>query len=402
MAQDSFDMDHLLNQVAERENGVTEETTNTTTDNDKGTEGNSEPEVNEPEVKPTEPTHGTDGVENPNGDGENANEPNKVTESGAASEDGKLNGTEPKANDPKKANGKNKKEYRPRFTQLEKAEFKAGKWKDEARRMRDERNAALAELERYKSVDSRAFANDDERMQFYAWKASQEQRVNDLDERIASGEDAHNQEIYEAKVADNFSEDGANQYHELDSHYGNAFAIVCKQADPENVIVDFLAGSKYEPAMRNVIYKNGLLQEDLFQNVSSNPSIAAQQRLRILERLEHQVEDFYKRQYEAKANKVPAQQNVNNAPSVAEQIAAANANKANAMPNNVRRFVLPSRANVANNAPAQAPQNVAPKVNVAPKSRQVTGSLTRGSEPGGVMDERAEVSSLMKSLGMNF
>lgn len=364
--------------------------------------GNSEPKAKEAEPTPSEPTPGEvdEHQEERNdvvngGDGESQKDAGShdgdSNEDGVASSNDDGSATEAEPSDGKNANDQKKR--RP-LTQLEKAEYSAAKWKRKAKAMRAEMNGMQSELEKFRGINPESFDNYEDMMKFLAWKASTEQQVSDMGADLRAMQNNYDSEIYEAKIADCFNDRGAAEYEALDEKYGQVFAMACHDYDPDNVIVDFLKGSRYEPAMRNVIYKNGMLQDQLFK-VYSNRSIGNAERLSILKDLESQVKDFYRR------NASGAKPRVNNVGAQIarqqESVQQQNKSAQNTTPKNVggtqpnsakpRRFELPPQQN-------KAPVNNAPK-NV---NRMVTGSLTRGSEPGGKVDVSAAAKSLYKDL----
>jgi len=317
----------------------------------------------------------TDGTENNGGvvsDGE------QNTESEAVNEE------------PRKSNNIQRK--RP-YSQLEKAEYSASKWKRRAKEMRDSRDAALAELAKYKDLNPDSFGDDERsRAKFLAWQASKEQQVNDMSDDIDAMESQYEQEIYEAKIADCYNAQGARDFEELDEHYGEAFKFHCSQVDPDNVIIDFLKGSRIEPYLREIIYKDGDLQEQLFATYR-NPMIAANERLRLLREKEASVMAFLKsrtRLANAKQNVAPNK--VASVRPTQNQQQTQNTNVMQGQNNQptTRRFQLRSMAN------AQPTQNTQPKQNLA---RMATGSLVKGgNEPNGSLDTASAAAELMKEF----
>lgn len=261
------------------------------------------------------------------------------------------------------------------YSRLEKAEYSATKWKRKAKKLADERDALKAEFDRYKSLTPAAFRNPQERMQFEAWKASTAQRLSDMDEDLNRYAEDEAEDIYEGKIAQNYSTpESVDAFRKLDDHYGAAFEHMCRQVDPDGIIMDYLKDSPYEPAMRNVIFKNGDLQEELFR-VYRNPAIGNARRQQILQRLEAQVEAYYNRQSNVKpvaqpaAKPQPVQQGTEPQP---QQTAPAERKP---------RFQLPPRQK---EGPATKPQ--------------VTGSLTRGDAGGSEPDTSAQADQMFTQL----
>lgn len=338
-----------------------------------------EPNQTEP---PTPPSPGGTGDDNgqpppaaPNGDPSNAPTP-PAPESGQ--------GGHP--------SGSNK---RP-FTRLEKAEYSATKWKKRAKKLEQERDALAAEFDRYKSLNPAMFRNPQERMDFMAWRAATAQRLKDMNADLKEYEENEAADAFDEKVQQCYSNpQSAQAYQSLETHYRDAFTFACNQVDPDGVILDYLKDSPYEPAMRNVIYKNGALQEELFR-VYRNPAIGNARRQQILQRLEAQVKAFYENQA-ARVPPVPANQ----------QPAAQPAGNGNPAPSAGRqpKYQLPPRQTppapatpavpAAPAAPAPAP---APAPAQPPAKPQVTGALTRGNEGGALPDESAQADQLFKQL----
>lgn len=274
------------------------------------------------------------------------------------------------------------------FSRVEMAEYRASKWKQKAKEAIAARNELAAEFEKYKDLNPRAFDNDEDRMEFLAWKASTAQRLNDMDSNIDSMRDEGQREAFSAKVADFYNDEGTAKFERLDGHYRDAFKFMCERVDPDNVIEDFLSGSRYEAPMREVIYKNGMLQEELFR-VYRNPAIGASERLSVLKNLEQQVKDFFSRQ-----------SGNNRASGSAVQRPAVNAtqnqtrNQATEGNGQARqqRFVLP-------------PQKTGPSSSVRSSNaiaRKASGSLTRGSETTPEMSMNSAAEALwndLKSMG---
>ena len=262
--------------------------------------------------------------------------------------------------------GQNKRPY----SRLEKAEFSATKWKRKAKKMAEERDKIAAEFDRYKSLNPAAFRNPQERMQFEAWKASTAQRLSDMDDSLRQFAEAEAEDIYEEKIAQNYSKPETQEaFRKLDDHYGQAFEMMCRRVDPDGIIMDYLKDSPYEPAMRNVIFKNGDLQEELFR-VYRNPAIGNARRQQILQKLEAQVKAFYSRKPEAKPQNVQPAATQGEVP---PQQAAPRQS----------RFQLPPRKETP--TPRQA-------------KPQVTGVLTRGNVGGSEPDTSAQADALFGQL----
>ncbi len=354
------------------------------------------------------------GVEGENGDTYGRNGTNANGDSYENNPDGSDSETEHKAAgkvNHRKEEGNNsgggKRRKVSEMSALELAEHKAEKWKRRAKEMRRAKESLEEEFNKYKDLNPRAFDNDEDRMEFLAWKASTAQRLNDMDSDLEAIDEEQSREAFSAKVADCYSSEGAVQFEKLDDHYRGAFALMCGNVDPDNVILDFLSGSRYEAPMREVIYKNGKLQEELFRNYG-NPMIASAERLNTLKELERQVAEFYQRN---RGNAAPARTAKANV-TYPNNVAPNTDNVKNRQQMGVRqRFVLPSMQNrvaaaTANNTMARQQQgNVAPQGVRAPQAnpnqfaaRKATGSLTRGSEPSQVMDLSSQADALFKEL----
>lgn len=254
------------------------------------------------------------------------------------------------------------------YSRLEKAEFSATKWKRKAKKIAEERDALKAEFDRYKSLNPAAFRNPQERMQFEAWRASTAQKLDDMDDSLRQYAEAEAEDIYEDKIAQNYSKPESQQaFRQLDDHYGKAFEYMCNRVDPDGIIMDYLKDSPYEPAMRNVIFKNGALQEELFR-VYRNPAIGNARRQQILQQLENEVKAYFARQSTAvkpqaqpgQQEEVPPQQTAPRQP----------------------RFQLPAQQ-------TPAPRRPRP---------QVTGVLTRGNAGGSEPDTSAQADQLFGQL----
>jgi hypothetical protein len=121
--------------------------------------------------------------------------------------------------------------------------------------------------------------------------------------------------------------------------------------------------------MRNVIFKNGDLQEELFR-VYRNPTIGNARRQQILQKLEARVKAFYSRNPNAKP------QNVQPAASQEEVPPQQTAPRQS-------RFQLPPRKETP------ATQKTRP---------QVTGVLTRGNAGGSEPDTSAQADAMFTQL----
>lgn len=266
------------------------------------------------------------------------------------------------------------------YSRLERAEYSATKWKRKAKRLQEEKEKLAAEFNRYKDLNPAAFSTPEERMQFMAWKANAAQRLNDMDEDLNRYAQEEAEDQYEDKIAMCYSKpESVEGYRQLDDHYGSAFEYMCSKVDPDGIIIDYLKDSPYEPAMRNVIYKNGDLQEELFR-AYRNPQIGNAKRQQILQRLEAQVEAYYKRQAQPqKPVEKPAKPAAQPAPAPKGTEAPKRpAVGAERQP----RFQLPPRKEVK---PAAA-------------KPQVTGPLTRGESGMGEPDTSAQADGLFKQL----
>lgn len=283
---------------------------------------------------------------------------------------------DPEAGDDDHQNGQPQGNTRP-YTRLQKAEYSATKWKKRARKLAEERDQLAAEFDRYKSLNPAVFRNPQERADFMAWRAATQQRLNNMEEDLRDYATREADEAFDAKVQQCYSTPENQQaYSQLESHYGDAFAYACSQVDPDNIIQDYLKDSQYEPAMRNVIYKNGELQEQLFRQYR-NPTIGNQVRQQILQRLEAQVKAFYDNQ--ARAARQPA------APKAGDGTPAPSA-----QPTRTPKYQLPPRPNaVPQGQPAAQPQRAKP---------QVTGALTRGNEGGADPSDSAMADNLFRQI----
>lgn len=297
------------------------------------------------------------------------------------------------ASEPAKA--KPKVPRRNPLSRLEKAEYSTRKWKQKYREMREKRDALQAELDKYSRIDPTQFRDPAERERFLAWQARTEQKLNGMDEDLEDIANRQYEREYESKVEAFYpDEDARHAFDALDEHYGTVLDATCQRYDPDNIILDYLQNSPYEPVMRNIIYKNGPLQEELFQQFGSR-QIANATRVQILRQLESQVKAFYAREQGAQ----PEQQA---APRTAQNGAATQQ----------RRFTLPPKKDApaatatapAATQPAVPAQATAPAQAPAPAPAQptmssgVTGSLTRGNEGGGTPDESAEANALFKKM----
>lgn len=266
------------------------------------------------------------------------------------------------------------------FTRLEKAEYSATKWKRRAKNLQKERDKIAAEFNRYKDLNPAVFRNPEERMQFMAWRASTAQRLDNMDADIQEMERDEAENAYEEKITQCYSSpDSVEGFRRLDDHYSPALEYMCRQVDPDGIILDFLKDSPYEPAMRNVIFKNGKLQEELFR-VYRNPQIGNARRQQILQNLEMQVKAFYDRQA----------QKTKTAPAVPPE--------APPVPSTETR--TPSPVGTETKPPRwQLPPRPAPAAPTAqrPKS-QVTGTLTRGGEGTGEPDPSAQADALFNQI----
>lgn len=301
------------------------------------------------------------------GESEEVNAEQKVVASG----EGKEVATE--ATEGRRPKAFNRKE----FSRQEKAEFSAAKWKRKFKDMKSQRDAIQAEYDEFKFLNPRSIRNPEDRAKFVMWKASTGQRLKDMDDDLNAMQHEHDEDVYESKIARCYNEESENDFRQLDEYYGETFSSLCEQKDPHNVIMDFLRNSEYEPAMRHVIYKNGKLQEDLFRDFG-NPMITAVERTNILKRLERQVIDFYEGQ--GKSNPAESKQ------------------KPVAKPATAKRQVpqhLPPLNNAMPEQPSVRAATAQPSNNTRP---QVTGSITRGGEAGGLPDVSSIANQMYKDL----
>lgn len=324
-------------------------------------------------------------------------EPDKDNNGGEpANGDGGVAGTEGNAgaaSEPAKA--KPKVPRRNPLSRLEKAEYSTRKWKQKYREMREKRDALQAELDKYSRIDPTQFRDPADRERFLAWQARAEQKLNGMDEDLEDIANRQYEREYESKVEAFYpDEDARHAFDALDEHYGSVLDATCQRYDPDNIILDFLQNSPYEPVLRNIIYKNGPLQEQLFARFGSR-AIANATRVNLLNQLESQVKAFYAREQSAQ----PEQQAT---PRTAQNGAATQQ----------RRFTLPPKKDApaatatapAATQPAVPAQATAPAPAPAPAPAQptmssgVTGSLTRGNEGGGTPDESAEANALFKKM----
>lgn len=307
----------------------------------------------------------------------------KDGDGGVAGPDGKTNA----ASEPAKAGTKGPR--RNPLSRLEKAEFSTKKWKRKYREMRESRDALQTELEKYSQINPAQFRDPEDRERFIAWKARTEQKLNGMDEDLEDIARRQYEDEYESKVSAFYpDEDSRNSFEALDEHYGNVLDATCEKLDPDNIILDYLRNSPYEPVLRNIIYKNGPLQEELFQRFGSR-EIANATRVQLLRQLESQVKAFFSRERE------PQTQHAGTTGAAQQQ----------------RRFSLPPKKDGATTAqpvqqtrPAEIPPTPAPAAAPAPApqatpmSSGVTGSLTRGNEGGGLPDESSEANAMFKKL----
>ena len=324
-------------------------------------------------------------------------EPDKDNNGGEpANGDGGVAGTEGNAgaaSEPAKA--KPKVPRRNPLSRLEKAEYSTRKWKQKYREMREKRDALQAELDKYSRIDPTQFRDPADRERFLAWQARAEQKLNGMDEDLEDIANRQYEREYESKVEAFYpDEDARHAFDALDEHYGTVLNVTCQKLDPDNIILDFLQNSPYEPVLRNIIYKNDPLQRQLFARFGSR-AIANATRVNLLNQLESQVKAFYAREQGAQ----PEQQA---APRTAQNGAATQQ----------RRFTLPPKKDApaatatapAATQPAVPAQATAPAPAPAPAPAQptmssgVTGSLTRGNEGGGTPDESAEANALFKKM----
>ncbi len=324
-------------------------------------------------------------------------EPDKDNNGGEpANGDGGVAGTEGNAgaaSEPAKA--KPKVPRRNPLSRLEKAEYSTRKWKQKYREMREKRDALQAELDKYSRIDPTQFRDPADRERFLAWQARTEQKLNGMDEDLEDFANRQYEREYESKVEAFYpDEDARHAFDALDEHYGTVLNVTCQKLDPDNIILDFLQNSPYEPVLRNIIYKNDPLQRQLFARFGSR-AIANATRVNLLNQLESQVKAFYAREQGAQ----PEQQA---APRTAQNGAATQQ----------RRFTLPPKKDApaatataqAATQPAVPAQATAPAPAPAPAPAQptmssgVTGSLTRGNEGGGAIDESAEANAIFKKL----
>ena len=324
-------------------------------------------------------------------------EPDKDNNGGEpANGDGGVAGTEGNAgaaSEPAKA--KPKVPRRNPLSRLEKAEYSTRKWKQKYREMREKRDALQAELDKYSRIDPTQFRDPADRERFLAWQARAEQKLNGMDEDLEDIANRQYEREYESKVEAFYpDEDARHAFDALDEHYGTVLDATCQRYDPDNIILDYLQNSPYEPVMRNIIYKNDPLQRQLFARFGSR-AIANATRVNLLNQLESQVKAFYAREQGAQ----PEQQA---APRTAQNGAATQQ----------RRFTLPPKKDApaatatapAATQPAVPAQATAPAPAPAPAPAQptmssgVTGSLTRGNEGGGTPDESAEANALFKKM----
>lgn len=266
------------------------------------------------------------------------------------------------------------------FSRLEKAEYSATKWKKRAKRLADEKDKLQQEFNRYKDLNPAVFRNPQERMQFLAWRASTAQRLNDMDADLQEYASSEAEDIYDEKITQCYSKPESEQnYRRLDNHYNRAFEYMCSQVDPDNVIMDYLKDSPYEPAMRNVIYLNDALQQELFRTYR-NPAVGNAKRQQVLERLEARVAAFLNRGRQTQPQ--PAPQPVQEVPPQGNPAPQPTAQGTIQQPRQPR-FSLPQRR-PANPAPQPRPQ--------------VTGNLTKGGEGAGEPDISAQADGLFKQL----
>lgn len=372
--------------------------------------GSSEPST-KTETTPAEPaTPASTADDNDDANGQKADD--GVSTTGKEPE-----GTEPEGKPAQKQDfkkdgderGEGNEQRRKPLSKLQKAEFAAAKWKKKAKELQAQRDDAVAEYNKYKDLNPAAFADEQERADFIAWKAAQRQRISNYEDNLDELYETHEREEYENKIAECYNEEGAAEFEELDNHYGGYFNLFCNQVDPHNVILDFLRNSKYEPAIRNVIYEDDGIQRALLERDYGNPHIADAKRLAILEGLERSVKGFYDglmKKATAPAPAPAAKPQAQSVPPTTKQN-----NNGNAAPVAAQRptFTLPPRRAaepVANNYPAPQQASHVPPAPPQPtmpprKAPQVTGALTRGNTGNGPVDPSVGADALFSRLFQN-
>ena len=373
--------------------------------------GSSEPST-KTETAPAEPATPASAA-----DDNNDNAYGQKADDGVSTTGKEPEGTEPEGKPAQKQDfkkdgderGEGNEQRRKPLSKLQKAEFAAAKWKKKAKELQAQRDDAVAEYNKYKDLNPAAFADEQERADFIAWKAAQRQRISNYEDNLDELYETHEREEYENKIAECYNEEGAAEFEELDNHYGGYFNLYCKQVDPHNVILDFLRNSKYEPAIRHVIYEDDNIQRALLERDYGNPHIADAKRLAIMEGLERSVKGFYDGLMKQAATPAPAPAAKPQAQSVPPTTNQNNNQGAAPVATQRPRFTLPPRqapAAVPNVAPQQqqpaAPAQAQQRPPMPRKAPQVTGSLTRGGNTGnGSIDPSANADALFSRLFMN-
>lgn len=202
----------------------------------------------------------------------------------------------------------NKSSYSP----LARAQHSAAKWQRKYKSLEKQLAETQAELKKYNDIDIDRFDNDEDRQSYLAWKASKNQRMDDLtDEMDRVRESALNEraqydaEIFDEKV-DNIYGNHADEFRALENEWGDIYEVACNKFDRHNVVRDFVKNSPLGPAIKNVIYGDAELQDELFTKTSGNPMIDASNRLALLRKVENTITNYLNQRHETNSQ-VPEQ-----------------------------------------------------------------------------------------------
>lgn len=269
---------------------------------------------------------------------------------------------------------KERKEWHRSNSQLKQAQYSAQKWQKKYKNLRAEYDAKMADFQKYKDLDISKFENDEDRQSYLAWKASRQQNLQDLQDNLDATARSYREEMAE-REAEIFNDkveqiygNNAEQFHELEAEWGDTFDEACARYDDNNIIRDYVRKSPLGPAIKNVIYGDAELQEELFLKSSGNAMIDATDKVNLLRQVEKFVYGYLN---QSKQTKAP----VNTEPT--KPVASA---KPKVLPH------LPPRKDVNSN---QA---------VVTKKPQVTGTLTKTESSAGAPDMTSAVGDLYHSI----
>ena len=279
-----MDMDTILNSV----NGQVENSADVEV---KETEAKSD----NVEVANTETAESTTPVESVEKKQDEVKTEKKVETSGAPEASAEVKASEPEQK-------RERKVFSRSNNPLKQAQYSAAKWQKKYKRLQEEYAKTLADYEKYKDLDIAKFENDEDKQQYLAWKASRQQRLTDMQEDLGAIKSEYQTEqqermadydrqVYDEKVSAIYG-NRADEFEALDEQWNDIYETACAQYDKHNVIKDFIRNSPVGPAIKNVIYNNGELQSDLFENMSGNDMIDASNRLRILKGLEKNIVNY--------------------------------------------------------------------------------------------------------------